>query len=145
MQANSGGKPNNVTISKNWMANTVDNSGANGHPAGYANGIVLGSEISANLTLAANHLNGVVNINDDGSLSSYTNTSVRENFGAMPYKGYPCASVLKGVVWGKNVWQNDKCGASDVDLLGVALPYLKASNDRTLDYTLTGLFDGWPA
>ena len=30
MQANSGGKPNNVTIAKNWMANAVDNSAANG-------------------------------------------------------------------------------------------------------------------
>jgi hypothetical protein len=145
MQANSGGKPNNVTISHNWMANSVDNSAANGHPAGYANGIVLGSEISSNLTLRANHFNGVVNIDDDGSIANYTGTNVLENFGAMPYKGYPCASVLKGVAWSKNVWQNDKCGASDVDLLGAALPYLKATNDRTLNYTLTGLFANWPA
>jgi hypothetical protein len=145
IQANSGGKPNNVTIAKNWMANAVDNSGANGHPAGYANGIVLGSEISSNLTLSANHLNGVVNINDDGSISSYTNTSVLENFASMPYSGYPCASALKGVSWSKNVWQNDKCGASDVNLQGAALPYVKASNDSSLDYTLTGAYANWPA
>ncbi len=145
IQANSGGKPNNVTITRNWMANAVDNSAANGHPKGYGNGIVLGSEISANLTLAANRFNGPVNINDDGSISSYSNTSVLENFGAMPYSGYPCASVLKGVTWSKNVWQNDKCGASDVNLLGLPLPYLKASNDSSLDYTLTGVYAGWPA
>ncbi len=142
IQANSGGKPNNVTITRNWMANAVDNSAANGHPKGYGNGIVLGSEISANLTLAANRFNGPVNINDDGSISSYSNTSVLENFGAMPYSGYPCASVLKGVTWSKNVWQNDKCGASDVNLLGLPLPYLKASNDSSLDYTLTGVYAG---
>jgi hypothetical protein len=145
MQANSGGSPNNVTIAKNWMANSVDNSGANGHPAGYANGIVLGSEISSNLTLSANRFNGVVNINDDGSMSSYTGTSVLENFGAMSYSGYPCASTLKGVLWSKNVWQNDKCGATDVNLAGAALPYVKASNDRSLDYTLTGAYADWPA
>jgi hypothetical protein len=142
IQANSGGKPSNVTIAKNWMANAVDNSAANGHPKGYANGIVLGSEISANLTLAANRFNGPVNINDDGSISSYSNTSVLENFGAMPYSGYPCATALKGVSWSENVWQNDKCGASDVNLLGAALPYLKASNDSSLDYTLTGVYAG---
>jgi hypothetical protein len=142
IQANSGGKPSNVTISRNWMANAVDNSAANGHPKGYANGIVLGSEISSNLTLAANRFNGPVNINDDGSISSYSNTSVLENFGAMPYSGYPCATALKGVSWSKNVWQNDKCGATDVNLLGLPLPYLKASNDSSLDYTLTGVYAG---
>jgi hypothetical protein len=144
MQANSGGHPNNITIAKNWMANTVDNSAANGHPVGYSNGIVLGSEISSNLTLSANHFNGVVNINDDGSLSSYTNTNVVENFGAMAYSGYPCGTVLKGVLWSKNVWQNDKCGTSDVNLSGAALPYLKASNDASMDYTLTGAYANWP-
>ena len=144
MQANSGGKPNNITISNNWMANTVDNSGANGHPVGYANGIVLGSELSSNLTLSGNHFNGVVNINDDGSISSYTNTSVLENFGAMAYSGYPCGTVLKGILWSKNVWQNDKCGTSDVNLSGAALPYLKASNDSSMDYTLTGAYANWP-
>jgi hypothetical protein len=142
IQANSGGKPNNVTISRNWMANAVDNSAANGHPAGYGNGIVLGSEISSNLTLSANRFNGPVNINDDGSISNYTNTSVIENFGAMPYGGYPCATVLKGVFWSKNVWQNDKCATSDVNLAGAPLPYLKASNDSSLDYTLTGAYAG---
>jgi hypothetical protein len=142
IQANSGGKPNNVTLAKNWMAGAVDNSAANGHPKGYGNGIVLGSEISSNLTLAANRFNGVVNINDDGSISSYSNTSVLENFGAMPYSGYPCATALKGVSWSKNVWQNDKCATSDVNLLGLPLPYLKASNDSSLDYTLTGVYAG---
>jgi hypothetical protein len=145
IQANSGGKPNNVTLAKNWMAGAVDNSAANGHPKGYGNGIVLGSEISSNLTLAANRFNGVVNINDDGSISSYSNTSVLENFGAMPYSGYPCATALKGVSWSKNVWQNDKCATSDVNLLGLPLPYLKASNDSSLDYTLTGVYANWPA
>jgi hypothetical protein len=144
MQANSGGKPNNVTISGNWMANAVDNSGANGHAAGYANGIALGSEISSNLTLRANHFNGVVNINDDGSITNYTKTSVLDNFGAMAYSGYPCASELKGVVWSKNVWQNDKCGSSDVNLSGAPLPYRNPSNDSSLDYTLTGVYVGWP-
>jgi hypothetical protein len=145
IQSNSGGSPKNISIAKNWMAEAVDNSGANGHAAGYHNGIAFGSEISSNLTLMGNHFNGVVNINDDGSISSYTNTELSENFGLMPYSGYPCGTVLKGVVWTKNVWQNDKCGSSDVNLAGAALPYSKATNDSSLNYTLTGAYAGWPA
>jgi hypothetical protein len=145
IQANSGGSPNNITIAKNWMAEAVDNSGANGHAAGYHNGIAFGSEISSNLTLTGNHFNGVVNINDDGSISKYTNTNLSENFGLMPYSGYPCGTVLSGVMWSKNVWQNDKCGSSDVNLGGAALPYSKATNDSSLNYTLTGAYANWPA
>ena len=143
IQANSGGSPNNVTLRGNWMANAVDNSGANGHPVGYANGIVFGSEISANLNVIANHFNGVVNINDDGSISNYTGTSMQYNFGEMAYSGYPCGSVLKGVTWTSNVWGNDKCGSSDVDLAG-PLPYVNHNNDNTLNYTLTGTYTNWP-
>jgi hypothetical protein len=144
MQANSGGKPDNITISGNWMAAAVDDSGANGRAVGASNGVALGSEISSNLTLRANHFNGIVNINDDGSIANYTNTNVLDNFGAMAYSGYPCATELKGVVWSKNVWQNDKCGSSDVDLLGAPLPYRNSSNGSSLDYTLTGVYVGWP-
>jgi hypothetical protein len=145
IQANSGGSPNNISIAKNWMAEAVDNSGANGHAAGYHNGIAFGSEISSSLTLTGNHFNGVVNINDDGSISKYTNTNLSENFGLMPYSGYPCGTVLQGVLWSKNVWQNDKCGSSDVNLEGAALPYSKATNDSSLNYTLTGAYANWPA
>jgi hypothetical protein len=144
IQANSGGSPNNVTIAKNWMAEAVDNSGANGHPAGYDNGIAFGSEISSNLTLMGNHFNGVVNINDDGSISNYTNTSMKYNFGKMAYSGYPCGTALKGVVWSENVWQNDKCGSTDVNLSGAAMPYMNPSNESTLNYTLTGAYANWP-
>ncbi len=143
IQANSGGSPNNVTLRGNWMADAVDNSGANGHPAGYSNGIVFGSEIAANLNVIANHFNGVVNINDDGSISNYTGTSMQYNFGSMAYGGYPCGTVLKGVTWTSNVWSNDKCGSSDVNVAG-ALPYTNHNNDSTLNYTLTGTYTNWP-
>src|SRR6185312_1522261 len=92
----------------------------------------------------ANHFNGVVNINDDGSISSYTNTVMQENFGKMAYSGYPCGTVLKVVVWSKNVWQNDKCGSSDVNLSGAAMPYVNAVDTSALDYTLTGAYASWP-
>ncbi len=145
IQANSGGSPNNITLAGNWMAEAVDNSGANGHAPGWADGIVFGSEIAANLTLSENHFNGVVNVNDDGSISTYTNTVVQDNFGSMAYSGYPCGTVLKGVVWTKNVWRNDKCGSGDVNLEGAAMPYLDASNDSTMNYTLTGIYANWPS
>jgi len=143
IQANSGGSPNNVTLRGNWMADAVDNSAANGHPVGYSNGIVFGSEISSNLSVIANHFNGVVNINDDGSISNYTGTSMQYNFGSMAYAGYPCGTALKGVAWTSNVWSNDKCGSSDVNLAGT-LPYLNHNNDNTLNYTLTGTYTNWP-
>jgi hypothetical protein len=143
IQANSGGSPNNVTLRGNWMADAVDNSGANGHEVGYHNGIVFGSEISANLSVIANHFNGVVNINDDGSISNYTGTSMQYNFGSMAYGGYPCGTALKGVLWTSNVWGNDKCGSGDVNVEG-ALPYLNHNNDGTLNYTLTGTYSSWP-
>ena len=62
----------------------------------------------------------------------------------MAYSGYPCGSVLGGIEWTKNVWQNDKCGSSDVNLEGAAMPYVNASNDSTLNYTLTGTYADWP-
>jgi hypothetical protein len=145
MQANSGGKPNNVTISGNWMAAAVDDSGANGQPIGAGNGVALGdSEIDENLTLEENHLNDVLQMDDDGVRPTYKNVKVIGNVGMMPFSGYACGT-LAGLQWSKNVWQNDKCGSTDVNLSGAALPYVNTSNGSSLDYTLTGEFANWPA
>jgi hypothetical protein len=145
IQANSGGKPNNVALVGNWLAKAVDNSGANGRAVGAGNGVAIGdSGVNENVTLEENHLNDVLQIDDDGTRPTFKKVKVVANFGLMPFSGYNCGG-LTGVEWSKNVWQNDKCGASDVNLLGAALPYLKASNDSSLDYTLTGVYANWPA
>jgi hypothetical protein len=145
IQANSGGKPNNVTLSGNWLAKAVDTSGANGKAVGAGNGVAIGdSGVNENVTLEENHLNDVLQMDDDGTRPTFKKVKVIANFGLMPFSGYNCAG-LAGIEWSKNVWQNDKCGASDVNLLGLALPYLKASNDASLDYTLTGVYANWPA
>ncbi len=143
MQANSGGHPNNITLSNNWFATTVDNSGANGQPVGSGNGIALGNELSANVTIDSNHFNDALNLNDAGDISKFTNVHVHGNVGIMPYSNYPCGS-LSGIEWSENIWQNDKCASTDIDLNGAAMPYKKATNDATLDYTLTGPYANWP-
>jgi hypothetical protein len=145
MQANSGGKPDNITISGNWMAAAVDDSGANGRAVGASNGVALGdSEIDENLTLEENHFNDVLQMDDDGIRPTYKNVKVVGNVGLMPFSGYACGT-LAGLQWSKNVWQNDKCGSTDVNLSGAALPYFNPSNGSSLDYTLTGEFANWPA
>jgi len=137
MQANSGGSPDNVTLKGNWMAKAVGTDG-NG------NGVAIGdSEIIENLTLEENHLNDILQMDDNGVNPVFKNVKVIDNFGMMPYSGYNCGG-LSGIEWSKNVWQNDKCGSSDVTLGGGAMPYLKASNDSSLDYTLTGAYANWP-
>ena len=115
MQANSGGSPNNITLAHNWLAEAVDNSGANGRAVGSGNGIALGNELSANVTVEDNHLNDVLNMNDAGDIARFSNVHVVGNVGIQAYNNYPCGS-LAGIEWSKNVWQNDKCSASDVDL-----------------------------
>jgi hypothetical protein len=145
MQANSGGKPNNVTLLGNWLAKAVDNSGANGRAVGAGNGVAVGdSGIDENLTLEENHLNDVLQMDDDGTKPTYKKVNVTANVGMMPFSGYAC-KALAGLEWSKNIWQNDTCGSSDVNLSGAAMPYLKASNDSSLDYTLTGAYADWPA
>lgn len=144
VQANSGGSPNNLVIKGNWLADAIDNSDANGVAVGSHNGISFGSEIASNLTLEANHMTGIVNINDDGSIKAYTNTSLIDNVGKMAYNNYPCVSELKGVTFTKNIWQNDKCSSSDVNLEGAAYPYVNTAEDFSLNYTLTGKFAKWP-
>jgi hypothetical protein len=142
-QSNSGGHPDNVTLANNWFAAAVDNSGANGEPVGSGNGIALGNELSANVTVDSNRFNDVLNMNDAGDISQFTNVHVHGNVGMMPYSNYPCGS-LSGIEWSQNIWQNDKCASSDVDLGGAAMPYKQATNDSTLDYTLTGAYENWP-
>ncbi len=145
IQANSGGDPNNVALVGNWLAKAVDNSGANGRAIGAGNGVAIGdSGVNENVTLEENHLNDVLQIDDDGTRPTFKKVKVAANFGLMPFSGYNCGG-LAGVEWSKNVWQNDKCATSDVNLLGLPLPYLKASNDSSLDYTLTGVYAKWPA
>jgi hypothetical protein len=144
MQSNSGGHPNNVTLSNNWLAAAVDDSGANGRSVGSHNGVAVGdSGINENLTVQGNQMNDVLQMDDNGTKGAYTNVKVAENVGMMPYSNYPCGS-LSGIQWSENIWQNDKCGGSDVDLNGAAMPYKKATNDATLDYTLTGAYANWP-
>jgi hypothetical protein len=143
MQANSGGSPNNITLKGNWFATAVDNSGANGQPVGSGDGVAVGNELSANVTLEGNHFNDVLNMDDAEEISKFSNVHVLDNVGVQPYSGYDCGG-LSGVEWSRNIWQNDKCGATDVDLEGAALPYVNTANNSTLDYELTGKYADWP-
>jgi hypothetical protein len=144
MQANSGGSPNNVALLDNWFAAAVDNSGANGKPVGSGNGVAVGDgNIDENVTVEANHFNDPLQMDDEGTHPTFKNVKVSDNVGSMPFSGYACGS-LTGIEWVKNLWQNDKCGASDVNLGGAAMPYAKATNDSSLDYTLTGAYANWP-
>jgi hypothetical protein len=143
MQANSGGNPDNVTLEGNWFAAAVDTTGQNGEPVGHGDGIAVGNELSENVTLEDNHFNDILNMEDAGEESTFHNVRVVGNVGILPYENYPCGS-LSGIEWSKNIWQNDKCASSDVDLEGAALPYVNTANDSTLDYELTGKYAGWP-
>ncbi len=142
MQANSGGNPENITLAHNWLAEAVDTSGANGRAVGSSNGIALGNELSANVTVEDNHFNDVLDMDDAEDIARFSNVRVVGNVGVQPYSGYDCAG-LSGIEWSKNIWQNDKCAASDVNLGGAALPYVNASNSSAMNYTLTGAYAGW--
>ena len=138
MQANSGGSPNNVSLIGNWFAAAVDDSGANGRAVGSTNGVAVGDgNVEENMTVEGNHFNDVLQMDDEGTHPTFKNVKVLDNVGEMPFSGYTCAS-LTGIEWTRNLWQNDKCSSSDVDLDGAAMPYVNASNDSSLDYTLTG-------
>ncbi len=142
MQSNSGGNPDNIILKGNWFATAVDTTGKNGEAVGQGDGIAVGNELSENVTLEDNHFNDVLNMADAGE-SSFHNIRVVGNVGIQAYANYPCGS-LSGIEWSKNIWQNDKCGLSDVDLDGAALPYVNTANNSTLDYELTGKYAGWP-
>ncbi|HST54962.1 MAG TPA: right-handed parallel beta-helix repeat-containing protein [Solirubrobacteraceae bacterium] len=138
MQANSGGNPDGVTLTNNWFAAAIDNSGANGVSVGTHNGVAVGdSGVDANVTVQGNRLNDVLQMDDNGANPTFTNVQVTGNYGVMPFSGYDCAA-LNGIVWAANTWQNDSCGPTDVDLGGAALPYVNPTDDSTLDYTLIG-------
>jgi hypothetical protein len=138
-QANSGGSPTNLLIENNWFAQTFDNSGANGHPVGSPDGIALGNTIMANVTVRNNRFNGILDMNNSGG-GSFTNVVVSGNVGMQSYTNYPCPP---SITWTNNIWQNDKCGSTDTNLNGAAMPYVKASNDASMDYTLTGIYANW--
>ncbi len=142
-QANSGGNPDNITLRDNWFATAVDTTGKNGEPVGHGDGIAVGNELSENVTLEGNHFNDVLDMNDAEDIGHFSNVHVVDNVGIQPFSGYDCAG-LSGIEWSKNIWQNDKCGATDVNLEGAALPYVNTANDSTLDYTLTGKYADWP-
>ncbi|HST54961.1 MAG TPA: choice-of-anchor Q domain-containing protein [Solirubrobacteraceae bacterium] len=145
MQANSGGHPNNVTLKNNWFAAAVDTSGANGRAVGSHNGVAVGdSGVNSNVTVQNNHMNDVLQMDDNGANPTFTNVTVSGNVGIMPFSGYNCGA-LRGIVWTSNIWQNDSCGSSDVNLGGGAMPYVRATDDSTQDYTLTGTYANWPA
>jgi hypothetical protein len=141
MQQNVGAAPDNITLEDNWFATAVDTTGKNGEPVGHGDGIAVGNELSENVTLEDNHFNDILNMEDAGEESTFHNVRVVGNVGILPYENYPCPSSIE---WSKNVWQNDKCGATDVDLDGAALPYVNTANNSTLDYELTGKYAGWP-
>ncbi len=142
MQANSGGNPDNIALKGNWFATADDTTGKNGEAVGQGDGIAVGNELYENVTLEDNHFNDVLNMADAGE-SSFHNIRVVGNVGIQAYENYPCGS-LSGIEWSKNIWQNDKCGSSDVDLDRAALPYVNTANNSTLDYELTGKYAGWP-
>jgi hypothetical protein len=143
MQANSGGNPDNVKLAGNWFATAVDTTGKNGQAVGAGDGIAVGNELSDNVTIEDNHFNDALNMNDAEEISRFSSIRVVGNVGIQPYSGYNCAG-LSGIEWSKNIWQNDKCSASDVNLEGAALPYVNASNGPAMNYTLTGKYAGWP-
>ena len=141
MQNNSGGNPDNVTLEGNWFAAAIDTTGKNGEPTGNSDGIAVGNELSENLTLEDNHFNDILNMEDAGEEPTFHNVRVVGNVGILPYENYPCPSSIE---WSKNIWQNDQCASSDIDLEGAALPYVNTANDSTLDYELTGTYADWP-
>jgi len=143
MQQNVGPAPDNVTLKGNWFATAVDTTGKNGEPAGHGDGIAVGNELSENLTLEDNHFSDILNMEDAGEEPTFHNVRVVGNVGIQPFENYPCGS-LSGIEWSKNIWQNDKCGSSDIDLEGAALPYVNTANNSALDYTLTGKYANWP-
>ena len=143
MQSNSGGNPDNITLKNNWFATAVDTTGKNGKPVGSGDGIAVGNELSENVTLEDNHFNDVLNMNDAEDISKFTNVHVVDNVGIQPFSGYNCGG-LSGIEWSKNIWQNDNCASTDVDLNGAALPYVNTANNSTLNYTLTGKYANWP-
>ena len=145
-QANSGGSPDHLTITNNWFAAAVDNAGLpskqfpNGDPPGTSNGIAVGNEIGQNVTVSGNHFNDILNMDDTGSIGSFSNVTVSNNYGAMSYATYPCDTALPGIVWTNNVWStNVKCGPTDTILNGSinSLPYVNHNNDSTMNYNLT--------
>jgi hypothetical protein len=77
MQSNSGGHPNEITLANNWLAKAVDDSGANGKSVGSGNGVAIGdSGINENLTVQGNHMNDVLQMDDNGTKGTYTNVKV---------------------------------------------------------------------
>jgi hypothetical protein len=141
MQQNVGAAPDNITLEGNWFAAAVDTTGKNGEPAGNPDGVAVGNELSENLTLEDNHFNDILNMEDAGEESTFHNVRVVGNVGIQPFENYPCPSSIE---WSKNIWQNDKCASSDIDLEGAALPYVNTANNSTLNYTLTGKYASWP-
>lgn len=144
MQANSGGNPNNIIIKDNWLARAEDNSDANGVSKGTENGVAMGNEIYSNVLIQGNRFNSYINLNDVGGRNKFINTKVINNVGVMPYNNYPCITELPGIVFENNIWKNDKCGSSDVNLNDAKLPYIKSTNNKELNYSLTGIYAGWP-
>jgi hypothetical protein len=142
MQQNVGAAPDNVTLEGNWFATAVDTTGKNGEPVGHGDGIAVGNELSENVTLEDNHFNDILDMNDAEEISTFHNVRVVGNVGILPYENYPCES-LSGIEWSKNIWQNDKCASSDIDLEGAVLPYVNTANNSTLDYELTGKYADW--
>ena len=48
------------------------------------------------------------------------------------------AARWRGVSFSYNVWKGHKCGATDVNLGGAAMPYVNAANSSAQNYHLTG-------
>jgi hypothetical protein len=127
LQENSG-PISGLTLENNWFAQPVGTDGRR-------NGSALGfSDVSSGVTIRNNSLNGVASLDDNGDKPQYTDFVVTGNIGDLGFD----ACKLSGIEWSYNVWQTDKCGATDVNLNGGAFPYVSRENTAALDYHLTG-------
>jgi hypothetical protein len=127
LQPNSG-PISGVTLENNWFANPVGTNGSNnGSPLGF-------SGVNANVTIRNNSLNGIASLDDNGDNPQYSDFVVTGNIGDLPNG----ACRLRGIQFSYNVWQNDKCTATDVNLGGGAYPYASRVQTAALDYHLTG-------
>ncbi len=128
-------EPENITIEGNWMARPTDTTGRNGEAVGQIDGQPLVMETKKNLTIRANRMNGRVELcRAEKDCDGYSGISIERNFGEENVACYA------GVTFAENVWRDEKCAPSDIDLRGAQLPFVNHRNNGTLNYTLTGAY-----
>jgi len=154
IQNNTGGKVDNLVVSKNWMAATqyLLNGGKAGQEAAEGSGgaglgnvqNALTDEAHENLEFVANHVHSASQFYEGTS----TNVRVADNFSGLDYETIAYCSMYKGVTFEKNVWtkleHSKLCGREDQALGAEPLPFVNHEDNRNLNYTLTGPYTGWP-